>query len=158
MSKRNWKNSRTDYIADEPNAFDSWKEKGKIEFIEFDDLQKEKIIDGYYASAYLVEHGSRKPAYGYVIEKENKAIGFSGDSTYCENIDKIINNSNMVVLDMTFLKGCKTHMGMEDMESISKRFDKIIVATHMSSQARKVARKKKIKNLIIPNDGEEIEI
>ena len=35
---------------------------------------------------------------------------------------------------------------------------KIIAATHMTMQARELAKEKNIKNLIIPNDGDEIEI
>ena len=147
-----------DYIADEPNAFDSWKCNANVEFIEFDNLENEKILNDYYVSAYLVEHGKRKPAYGYVVRKNNKAIGFSGDSTYCESINKIIQESNITVLDMTFPESYKTHMGVVDIENISNKFDKKLVATHMSKQARELAKEKNIKNLIIPNDGEEIEV
>ena len=147
-----------DYVAGQASAFENWKNNSKVEFIEFDDLKDKEIVTGYYANAYVVEHGEQKPSYGYVIRKENKAIGFSGDSTYCESIDIIIQNSNITVLDMSFPKRNEAHMGVDDIECISNKFNKKIVATHMSKPARELAKDKNIKNLTIPNDGDEIEI
>lgn len=147
-----------DYVAGQATAFENWKNNTKVEFIEFDDLKDKEIAEGYYANAYIVEHGEQKPAYGYVIRKENKAIGFSGDSTYCQSIDIIVQNSNIAVLDMSFPERNEAHMGIDDIESISNKFNKKIVATHMSNLSRKIAKDKNIKNLIIPNDGDEIEI
>ena len=148
-----------DYIAGQSNAFENWKSSSKIEFIEFENLKDEEIVKGYYANTYLVDHGEQKPAYGYVIKKENKVIGFSGDSKYCKNIDIIVENSDIAVLDMSFPKRNESHMGVDDIENISNKFNKkIIAATHMTMQARELAKEKNIKNLIIPNDGDEIEI
>lgn len=147
-----------DYVAGQANVFEKWKNNAKVEFIEFDTLKNKEVVTGYYTNSYLVEHGDLKPAYGYIIRKENKAIGFSGDSTYCENINVIVKNSDIAVLDMSFPEKNKTHMGVGDIENISNIFNKKIVATHMGIQARKLAKEKKIKNLIIPSDGEEIEI
>lgn len=147
-----------DYVAGQASAFENWKNNSKVEFIEFDDLKDKEIVKGYYANAYTVEHGEQKPSYGYVIRKENKAIGFSGDSTYCESINIIVQNSNIAVLDMSFPKRNEAHMGVDDIECISNKFNKKIVATHMSKPARELAKYKNIKNLTIPNDGDEIEI
>lgn len=147
-----------DYVGGQPNLFEKWKYNSKILFEEFDNLNDEEIIKGYFVNSYFVEHGKKKPAYGYVIRKDNKSIGFSGDSTYCENVKKIIEISDVSVLDMSHPKGNEAHMGVEDIEYICKKFDKKIVATHMSDQARKLAKELNIKNLIIPNDGDEIEI
>ena len=59
---------------------------------------------------------------------------------------------------MSFPQRHKAHMGVDDIEMISNKFNKKIVATHMSKPARELAKDKNIKNLIIPNDGDEIEI
>lgn len=147
-----------DYIGDVPNCFDTWKENGKIEFIEFDNLKNKEVIKGYYVTSYLVEHGNRKPAYGYVIKHNDKSIGFSGDSAYCENIDEIVNNSNVAVLDMIFPKGTKTHMGFDNIENIIIKYGKKIIATHMSDDSKEYAKNKNIEKLIVPNDGDEFEV
>lgn len=147
-----------DYVAGKASVFENWKKESKLEFVEFDNLKDEEIAKGYYADSYIVEHGEQKPAYGYVIRKENKAVGFSGDSTYCESIDIIVQNTDIAVLDMSFPKRNEAHMGVDDIEMISNKFNKKIVATYMSKLARELAKDKNIKNLIIPNDGDEIEI
>ena len=51
---------------------------------------------------------------------------------------------------MSFVDSRNNHMGFQDIEAL--------IATHMSSDVRKYALNKKIKNLIIPNDGDEFEI
>lgn len=147
-----------DYVGGQPNLFDEWKNIANVEFIEFYNLCNEEIVKEYFVNSYLVEHGKKKPAYGYVIRKGDKAVGFSGDSTYCENVKKIIGDSDIAVLDMSNPKGNEAHMGVEDIEKICNNFNKKIIATHMSNQARQVAKELNIKNLIIPNDGDEIEI
>lgn len=93
-----------------------------------------------------------------MVTKDNKSIGFSGDSTYCEGIEKIIESSDVSVLDMIFPNRCKAHMGVDDIEFICNKFNKKIVSTHMSNQARDFALERNIDNLIVPNDGDEIEV
>lgn len=147
-----------DYIANEPGAFNEWKNDGNIEFIEFDNLEEQEVLDNYFVSAYPTKHANLKQSYGYVIKKDNKSVGFSGDSVYCENINKIVENSNISVLDMTFINSSKTHMGVEDIEILAKKYNKPIITTHMTKEARDYAKSKNIENLIIPTDGQEIEI
>lgn len=148
-----------DYMADVPNPFNEWKEKGNIEFIEFDNLDNLEFLKDYFVTSYSVEHGDLENAYGYIIRNNENLIGFSGDSIYCSNIDKIVEKSNIAVLDMSFPKRNWMHMGVDDMEIICNKFkNKKIVATHMSASARNLAKAKNINNLIIPDDGEIIEI
>ena len=147
-----------DYVTCKPNSFKKWIVNGNIKFHEFDYLENEKILDDYTATSYLVKHGEMNPVYGYVVKKKDKAIGFSADSTYCKNIDAIISESNIAVLDMSFPESHPTHMGVTDLENICKKYDKKFIATHISDEAREYAKKIKIKNLIIPEDGDEFEV
>lgn len=43
-------------------------------------------INGYSIEKVLVDHGRMKPAYGYIISKDNKRIGFTGDSRLVNSI------------------------------------------------------------------------
>lgn len=133
------------------------RDKAKIKFIEFEELHNQKISSNYLVDSYEVIHGEFKPAYGYIVKSHNKSIGFSGDSGYCDNIEKIVNNSDLSVLDMTFVEGNNKHMGIQDIELLAEKHKKII-STHMTKEAREAALKKAIKNLIIPNDGDEFEV
>lgn len=134
------------------------KNKANVEFMEFKNLDNKEISSGYFATSYNVEHGNFNPSYGYIIKSKNTSIGFSGDSAYCENIDEIIKNSNISILDMSFVDSRNNHMGFQDIEALIDKYNKPIIATHMSSNVRKYALDMKIKNLIIPNDGDEFEI
>ena len=108
----------------------------------------------------LVEHGEIKPAYGYIIEKGNNKIGFSGDSKMCPGIEYIVEQANVSILDMSAEgDGNKAHMGINDIEKLCKKYeDKTIIATHMRDCVKEKAKSINIKNLIVPDDGQKIEI
>ena len=134
------------------------RDKAKVKFVEFKLLDNVEVIDNYFVDSFKVMHGDFEPAYGFIVRKDDKAIGFSGDSLYCENIDKIINQSDISVLDMSFVEKSNKHMSVQDVEILSKKHNKPIIATHMTQNARNLAIEMNINNLIVPNDGDEFEI
>ena len=139
--------------------FEDAKINGNVEFIEFDKLDNEEVLPGYFVNSYEVQHVIIEPAYGYTIENKGKVVGFSGDTIYCDNVDKIVNLSNVSVLDMCSKISAKSHMDVNDIQNICDKYkDKTIVATHMKKAAREYGKTLNIPNLIIPTDGEEIEI
>lgn len=143
-----------------PGDYEIVEKKSNVEFIEFEQLDNEKILEDVYVTSKLVDHGDLVPAYGYIIEKNNKKIGFSGDSKRCQAIDDIIKQSDISILDMSVEEyGIKSHMGIMDIEEICNEYiDKTIVATHMRDLVKEKARSINIKNLIVPDDGQKIEI
>lgn len=134
------------------------RDKTKVKFMEFKSLNNVEVTEKYFVDSYEVIHGNLKPVFGYIVKLNNRSIGFSGDSSYCENIDKIVSNSDISVLDMSSIDSSPKHMGINDIELLAKKYNKQIISTHMSEESRNIARDKKIKNLIIPNDGDEFEI
>ncbi len=142
-----------------PMDFETAKEKAKVQFIEFDKMEKENIGKETYVSAFEVEHEDCKPAYGYIVERRNHKIGFSGDSSYCEAVSKIVGQSEIAILDMCFIESKKGHMGIEDITNFAMTYpNKKIATTHMQEETREEATKKGIKNLIVPEDGHIIEL
>lgn len=147
------------FMADGTPSFQDKKKAAMVEFHEFENLENEQVLKDYFVKSFIVDHSNTKPVYGYILKNNNKSIGFSGDSTYCENINKILEDSDIAVLDMSFPERNKMHMGVDDIEIICKKYkNKNIVATHMSNPARQLAKEKAITNLLIPNDGDEFEI
>lgn len=134
------------------------RDKTKVEFVEFEELKEKEVSASYFVTSYNVIHGDFSPAFGYIINYKDKAIGISGDSTYCDNIEKIVQNSDISILDMSFIESSDKHMGVNDIEFLSKKFNKNIIPTHMSDSARNYAIEQKIDNIIILNDGDSIEI
>lgn len=142
-----------------PGEYNKVQEVGKVQFVEFEKMEHQILESEYYITSFEVEHGNCKPAYGYIVEKDNKKVGFSGDSKYCEAIDTIIQQSEISVLDMSFIEGRIAHMGLEDILKIMEKYpNKKIATTHMQDYVREQAKEKNIENLIIPDDGEIINI
>lgn len=140
--------------------FGKYEKKKKLTRTSFKKVEEGKTekINGYEITPYLVDHYDVKPAYGYVVKKDGKSVGFSGDSLYCEAIDEIIKNSDISVLDMSSQKPTPSHMNMEDIIKLCNKYpEKKMIATHMHAEIRKPANDLKIPNLIIPNDGYVLE-
>jgi len=138
--------------------WDTLLNKTNTKFFEFEKLDNQEICEGYFATSYEVSHGDFYPAFGFVVKNNHRAIGFSGDSSICENIEKIVKISNISVLDMSSLKGDKSHMGIDNIKALSKKYNKKIVPTHMRTESREYATTNIIDNILLLNDGDEINI
>ena len=142
---------------------EEWNKVSKlsyVEFVEFEEMNGEKITDELYVTSKLVEHGDLKPAYGYIVNIQGRSIGFSGDSRLCNNIFDIVEKSEISILDMSVTdKKTDAHMSLYDIKEICEKYkDKTIVATHMHDYTRERAKEEKIDNLIVPEDGQIIKI
>lgn len=134
------------------------RDLARIKFEEIEEKHIEKVFD-YEVIPYLVDHGAISPAYGYIIKKDGKSIGFSGDSVYCKAIDEIIENSDVAILDSSYKKAHVGHMGLDNIIELCEKYpEKKIITTHMQLETREVAKNLNIDNLIIPNDGDIFEI
>ena len=116
-------------------------------------------VEGYIIRSYKVKHTTE--TYGFVIEdKENKKIGFTGDSCLCEGVEKIIKNSEVIFCDTSKLVGDHdSHMGFDNINwLLSKYVNKKIITTHMNYDTKCEISKLNNPYLIIGNDGIEINI
>lgn len=131
-----------------------------IEFIEHKGRNSINLNNNINIKSINVNHGTMKPCFGYIININNKTVGFSGDSTYCKAIDKIVESSDISVLDMSLKEeGNKTHMGFLDIKKICKKYpNKKIIATHMHDSTREIALNNPIENLTIPKENFEINL
>ena len=142
-----------------PGDYETVQEIAKVDFIEFEKMEHENIGNETYITSYEVQHGKLKPAYGLIVEKDNKKIGFSGDSCYCEAIDTIIKQSDFSILDMAWMESKKSHMGLADILKITETYPhKKFATTHMQDYTREQAKKQNIENVMIPDDGDKIEL
>lgn len=129
--------------------------KARVEFEEFEDL----CLKGEYAiKSVLVDHGETKPCYGYMITHNDKTIGISGDSSLCEGVEHIVQTSDVSVLDASFLRGNRSHMGLDSMIYLSEKYHKKIILTHMNEETRKAALEMDSENLIVPDDSMILEL
>ena len=147
------------YVNPDIKDWDKFKEVSKTNFIEFEKLENVEITKGYFVNSYEVIHGEFKPVYGFTLRKGTKSIGFSGDSIYCDSIETIVKETNISILDMTYIDNINNkHMSVHDIENIINRHNKKVIATHMNEQTRQFGIELKNNKLIIPNDGDEFTI
>ena len=124
-----------------------------IEFIEI--LENEIEIDNYFIKSYLVLHGEEKPALGYVIDNK---LGLTGDSGLCNNIEKIFKKSQVIISDSSLDIGDNCHLGINDLDYLTKKYNKKVLCTHLRDETRNIITRGNFKNIIVKEDFYEIEI
>lgn len=140
-----------------PGDFEKVINNTNIEFIEQSSEGKIKV-NNIKIEIINVEHGKIKPSFGYIVSIKGCHLALSGDSSYCQEVDYLVQKTNTAILDMSLAKnGNDKHMGYNDINNIcQKNPNKTIIATHMQDITRKTALNNPIKNLIIPETNFEI--
>ena len=116
-------------------------------------------INDYDVNKYLVDHGSMKPAYGYVFDKNNLKVGFTGDTALCETVKYMAKICAYLFIDCTFLKSTTKHIGVDKLEYLTKEYSNCkFVVSHLNDETREYLKNIKLKNIIIPEDGTVIDI
>ena len=114
-------------------------------------------IGNYEITRIIVSHGDFKPAYGYIFKNDNLTIGFTGDTGYCDNVDYMASICDYLICDCSLILGNESHMGIDDIKKLANKYpNHKFVTSHMFSETIKEAKKLKIKNIIVPNDGDFI--
>lgn len=93
-----------------------------LEFIELYDGMKFKL-GKYDVKAFLMSHGTVE-TYGFTFTFDGVTVGFSADTAPCENLDKILEESDFAFVDCASMKKHKSHLSVFDFDEIVKRFPK----------------------------------
>lgn len=116
-------------------------------------------IEDYAVYKILVDHGRMKPAYGYVFEKNNKIVGFTGDTCLCDSVEEMVQQCNYLFCDCMFEVGTNKHQGINDIRYLANKYSNcIFVVSHMENKTRELLNNLNLKNVIVPKDGIIIEI
>lgn len=138
-----------------PNSVKGVKNKINLNY-EFNNKFK---INDYEVTKLLVNHGTMKPAYGYIFTKDNIKVGFTGDTTLCDNVEYMASICNYLFCDCMFIEGTTKHMGIDMLKKLSNRHPECkFVVSHMEDKTREQLIKLDIKNIIVPVDGMIIDI
>ena len=138
-----------------PNSLDKIYANTIINYItnlrfSIEDIEVEKV---------LVNHGELKPAYGYILTRNGISVGFTGDTHLCENVEYLLAKCTYLFADCALTIGNDKHMGIDNIEYLSNKYPNCtIIVSHMDDLVREELTKKKIKNVVVPNDGDIIEI
>ena len=124
----------------------------KFEFI---DAENNKIIkfDGYKIKCFKMTH-LNLDSYGFLIEKDGVAVGFSGDTAMCNNVRKIISKSKAIFIDSSNIEPNNKHLSVKEVAALSDEFPSCkFYAVHLSPYSIK-----ELKNtsLYHPKQGEVV--
>ena len=138
-----------------PNSVKSIYNSVKMKYNHEDEFK----TNGYDVIVVELDHGRMKPAKGYIISDGKNKVGFTGDTKLCENVEYMANECNYLFCDCMFIKGTDKHMGIDNLTYLSEKYPKCkFVVSHMENDTREELKKKKIKNIIVPKDGDKIKI
>lgn len=138
-----------------PNSFDEACNNTCVEY----NFKKSFNINNYNVSKILLDHGRMKPDYGYIFEISNKKIGFTGDTSLCENVEIMAKTCNYLFCDCMLENGNNKHQGINDLIYLSNKYKKcIFVVSHLEDNTRNKLKKSNVDNIIVPNDGDIINI
>ena len=116
-------------------------------------------VNNYSINRVLVEHGRFKPAYGYIFEKGGIKFGFTGDTSYCASVENMASECSYLFCDCMFIKGTNKHMGIDNLKELSQKYEHCkFIVSHMEDITREELKRTKIRNIIVPDDGDVIEI
>ena len=113
-------------------------------------------INDYEIEKILLEHEDGIEAYGYILNKNDLYVGFTGDSGICDNIEVMAKKCRHLICDCNSIIGKKSHMGIDNLKSLANKYSNcIFYTTHMDDSTRKELEKLTIKNIVILKDNDE---
>jgi len=107
-----------------------------IKFVDASTMDK-YIYNNIEISALKMNHGGTL-CYGYILkEKNGKSVSFTGDSNYCDNMQYMIDNTDVSFVDMAGTDISNKHFNIIDGIQLMKSYKKKcnIIPCHLTSQA-----------------------
>lgn len=133
-----------------PNKYDDIEQKFNIKFIEL--INRDIRIDDMEARAITMHHGTCESCNGYIIKKDNKTVGYTGDTTICDGLNNLIAESETIMIDGSRLETTDQHLGHHRLiELANQNEDKTFFVIHRGDYVHH----DQIANVIYPNDSEE---
>jgi len=126
--------------------------------------EKDSTIDGINITSFGVNHlsktgnpySAKKLYLGYIIQIGNKVIGCSGDTNYCDGLEKNLPNAEVWVIDCARPKNgpTKRHMSLDCIEKIALQYpDKKSYTIHRRFDDIPSS----FDNIFFPLDGEVVD-
>lgn len=106
--------------------------------------------------AYELVH-QNEPTYGYQLSIGDKEFSFTGNTGRCKNLDKLLETSDIVVVDMMFYECISDHLGVEFVQGIKDRFDlERVFGVHRSKEIYDEIPP--LNTVELPRDGDQYRI
>ncbi len=136
-----------------PDAAEKVLRNLEFEFLGTSDKIK---VDNITVTALPMKHGTLE-TYGYILKDKGLKIGFTGDTSLCDSVNRMLNECDKVVIDATFEVGTELHLGVNEILMLLKKYPtKTIIPTHTSPKEKRILSFQSFDNLLIVNDMENI--
>lgn len=135
------------------HKYDNMEEKYNVEFVELKSGEEYKT-DKFKLKALSLKHGTCVPINGYILEKENKVLSYTGDTTLCDNFYKMCEVSDYIFADVTGMQTKPAHIGLEDYMKLYEKYPNC----HFYAIHRSDYNTENIDNVKFPNDGDILTI
>ena len=128
--------------------------RNAVEFYDINDGD-EFEENGYKIKAYAVDHGDLA-CLGYTFtDKDGKTVAFSGDTTNCENLEKMLSISDYAFVDMAATFKNPNHLDVDGFIELQKKYPNCkMFPIHTSDPAFELGKEKGIE---LVNDGDVFE-
>jgi ribonuclease BN (tRNA processing enzyme) len=105
--------------------------------------------------AVEVEHVPHLRCFGYLLEREGRTIGYSGDTRPCAGLDELASAADVLVLECNGRHPWPTHMDAEAVRDLRRRFpDTRYVLTHLGDDVVPA----EMGGFTVPDDFETLEV
>ena len=95
------------------------------------------IIDNINFKRVQVNHGEDCDAFAYIISNDKVKVGFTGDTSLCSKVEEMAHYCDILICDCTLIRGNKYHMGIDNLEYLSSKYNCDIYASHIKDETRK---------------------
>ena len=133
------------------DKYKNLEKKFNIEIIELAGYKSFQQED-FKLTAYPLKHGLCKNILGYMLEKDGITLAYATDTTFCSNLEYMIQNASYAFCDATDEISTTVHMGADDLYDLAYKYYKCkIYAIHRNDYDTE-----KYDYLYIPQDGDEL--
>lgn len=115
--------------------------ENSIDFIELEDGMT--FTEGKYkVTAYKMSHGDVE-TYGFTFEDEKGVVvGFSADTAMCDNLEKIVKNSDYAFVEMCRTEVGSKHLSIDEFLALAKKYPETkMFPVHTSDVCQEYAEK-----------------
>lgn len=124
----------------------------RIEFVDLENGKKIKLGD-LSLKAYRMAHKDLD-AYGFIIEQYDTSVGFTGDTSMCNNVRKILKKSKACFIDSANINPDNKHLCLQEVAQLEKEFpDCKLYRIHLSLDSFKQLD---LEKTYYPKEGETI--
>lgn len=137
------------------NAYENIEKKYNIEFIEMYSNETYNIGE-YEITLIELKHGNCTPACGYLLEKEAKIIGYTGDTRMDPNLLKMCEKADYMLVDTTTYNSVdeSQHLSFEEVKTLAEKYIHCkFFSVHRGDYVIPANGK-----VVVPNDGDEMMI